>query len=329
MAHVVPLDSDTLSPGHTGRVQLVLDASVHAVPGDRFVIRNAQASATIGGGVVLDPFAPARKRRSAERLAWLQAMSAYLANGDLAALLACSPRGLRTSMLTRLTLLPADQLNVPPDALRIGLTGGDALLISRTSVQALQDRTVAALAQFHARAPDEAGPEWWRLKRMVAPDAEDKLWSELLEQLIAAGRVCQRGRSLHLPEHRIELSPQEQTQAAPLLASLLAGAYDPPWVRDLARATGMAEDEVRRLLRKLNRSGDVGQVVPDLFYHPARLAELARIVAVLPEAQASSFRDATALGRKRAIQLLEYFDRVGYTRRVGNIHLIRPNAVWS
>ncbi|HJU99983.1 MAG TPA: selenocysteine-specific translation elongation factor [Burkholderiaceae bacterium] len=328
-AHVVPLDGDTLTPGSTGRVQLVLDAPVHAVPGDRFVIRNAQASATIGGGVVLDPFAPARKRRSAARLAWLQAMSGYLANGDLAALLACSPHGLRTSTLTRLTLLPAGQLTAPPDAMRISLSGDDGLLISHANVQALQERTIAALAQFHARAPDEAGPEWWRLKRMVAPEAEDKLWSELLEQLIALGRVCQRGRSLHLPEHRIELSPQEQALAAPLLASILAGAYDPPWVRDLARATGMAEDEVRRLLRKLNRSGDVGQVVPDLFYHPARLAELAHIVATLPEAQAASFRDATALGRKRAIQLLEYFDRVGYTRRVGNIHLIRPNAVWS
>ncbi|MBA5689355.1 selenocysteine-specific translation elongation factor [Rugamonas apoptosis] len=328
-AHVVPLDGDILAPGHTGRVQLVLDAPVHAAPGDRFIIRNAQASATIGGGVVLDPFAPARKRRSAERLAWLQAMSGYLADGGLAAPLACSPHGLRASTLTRLTLLPADRLTLPPDAMRIALAGGDALLIARASAQALQERAIAALAQFHARAPDEAGPEWWRLKRMVAPDAEDKLWSDLLEQLIAAGRVCQRGRSLHLPEHRLELSPQEQALAAPLLASLLAGSYDPPWVRDLARKTGMAEDDVRRLLRKLNRSGDVGQVVPDLFYHPARLAELARIVATLPEAQAASFRDATALGRKRAIQLLEYFDRVGYTRRVGNIHLVRPNAVWS
>jgi selenocysteine-specific elongation factor len=75
-ANVVLLDGDVLAPGQTGRVQLVLDAPVHAVPGDRFVIRNAQATATIGGGMVLDPFGPARKRRSAARTAWLDALAA-------------------------------------------------------------------------------------------------------------------------------------------------------------------------------------------------------------------------------------------------------------
>jgi len=91
----------------------------------------------------------------------------------------------------------------------------------------------------------------------------------------------------------------------------------------------MPEAEVRRLLLKLSKTGELNQVVKDLFYHPQKLDELARIVATLPEVQAASFRDATGLGRKRAIQVLEFFDRVGYTRRVGNIHLIRPNAAWS
>jgi selenocysteine-specific elongation factor len=109
-ANVVLLDGDVLAPGHTGRVQLVLDAPVHAVPGDRFVIRNAQATATIGGGMVLDPFGPARKRRSDARLAWLRALSDYIASGDIAALLARSPLGLRMSTLVRLSQLPADQI---------------------------------------------------------------------------------------------------------------------------------------------------------------------------------------------------------------------------
>jgi selenocysteine-specific elongation factor len=127
----------------------------------------------------------------------------------------------------------------------------------------------------------------------------------------------------------VELSAAEQAQVAPLLASLLAGAFDPPWVRELAREHGMQEAEVRRLLLKLSKTGELSQVVKDLFYHPQRLDELARLVATLSEVQAASFRDATGLGRKRAIQVLEFFDRVGYTRRIGNIHLIRPNAAWA
>ncbi|MYM24427.1 selenocysteine-specific translation elongation factor [Duganella sp. FT135W] len=325
-ANVVPLDDDALAPGRTGRVQLVLDAPVHAVPGDRFVIRNAQATATIGGGVVLDPFGPARKRRSPARSAWLQALADFIAGGDIAALLARGPLGLRASMLVRLSQLPASQIIAPAGTVEVPLQGGDTLLIAEAEVQALQACVLAALADFHARAADDAGPELWRLKRIVSPDMEDRLWSRLIETLLATGDIKQRGRSLHLPDHSVELSAEEHAQAAPLLASLLAGGFDPPWVRDLMREHSMAEAEVRRLLLKLSKTGELNQVVKDLFYHPQRLDELARIVATLPEVQAASFRDATGLGRKRAIQVLEFFDRVGYTRRVGNQHLVRPNA---
>ena len=78
----------------------------------------------------------------------------------------------------------------------------------------------------------------------------------------------------------------------------------------------------------------------DLFYNQAALAELAQLVRSLAEkveqeeglpagsgaVGAATFRDASGLGRKRAIQVLEFFDRVGYTRRVGNGHLLRPIA---
>jgi selenocysteine-specific elongation factor len=328
-ANVVLLDGELLAPGASGRVQLVMDGPVHAVPGDRFVIRNAQATATIGGGMVLDPFGPARKRRSATRLAWLDALAAYIANGDIAALLARSPLGLRVSTLVRLSQLPAAQMTMPPGTVDVALQGGDALLIAAAELRALQARVLAALTEFHARAPDDAGPELWRLKRIVSPEMEDRLWSRLIEALLAGGAIKQRGRSLHLPEHSVELSAEEQVLAAPLMASLLAGGFDPPWVRDLMRQHQLPEAEVRRLLLKLSKTGELSQVVKDLFYHPQRLDELARLVATLPEVQASAFRDATGLGRKRAIQVLEFFDRVGYTRRIGNIHLIRPNAVWS
>jgi selenocysteine-specific elongation factor len=46
--------------------------------------------------------------------------------------------------------------------------------------------------------------------------------------------------------------------------------------------------------------------------------------------RAAVLRDRIGGGRKRAIQLLEFFDRVGFTRRVGEgrqrAHLIRGEA---
>ncbi len=327
-AHIVPLDADTVQPGLPARAQLVFGVPVHAMPGDRFVVRNAQATHTIGGGIVLDPFGAARKRRSPARLAWLDALQAYVDSGDVSALLAQSPQGVRAATLVRLTQLPADAMPLPPGCLRLPLSGGDELWIAEAALARLERSVLEALAGFHAKQPDDAGPELWRLKRMAQPDAEDALWSMLAARMLAAGTMAQRGHSLHLPGHSVALTQEEEALAAPLLAAIGRGRFDPPWVRDLARDCRVPEDEVRRLLRKLARAGQLAQVVPDLFYHPRALAEMARIVATLPDTQAASFRDATNLGRKRAIQVLEYFDRVGYTRRVRNSHLVRPNAHW-
>ncbi|HEV7814148.1 MAG TPA: selenocysteine-specific translation elongation factor [Janthinobacterium sp.] len=328
VAHLVLLEGEVLAPGQRGRVQLVFDEPLHAVPGDRFVVRNAQATLTIGGGMVLDPFAPARKRRSAARHAWLDALADFIAGGEYAALLAQSPLGLRLSTLVRLALLPPERIALPADALRIPLRGDDALLISGAALRLLEERILAALAAFHERAPDEAGPELWRLKRIVEAGMEDLLWTRLIAGLMQAGALLQLGRSLHLPSHTVELRPEEQALAQRLLASLDQGGFDPPWVRDLGREHQVPEAEVRSLLRKLAKSGQISQVVPDLFYHPAQLARLAQLVGAAPVG-AAAFRDASGLGRKRAIQVLEFFDRVGYTRRVGNAHLLRPNAEWS
>ncbi|MDY7548534.1 SelB C-terminal domain-containing protein [Glaciimonas sp. CA11.2] len=345
-AHVVLLDGDVIVPGQESRVQLVFDAPLHAVPGDRFVIRNAQASRTIGGGRVLDPFGPATKRRSAARHAWRDALAAFVDSGDSAALLDCNPLGLYRSGLVRLSQLPPERLVLPIDTRSISIRDGDAVLISRAAWDALAARTIEGLRTFHASTPDDIGPQIGRLRRIVEPDMDESLWRALVASLCATGMLVQQGPWLHLPEHTVELRADELALAIQLLASLEAAGFSPPWVRDLAREHGAGEAEVRDLLCKLAKRAEVSQIVKDLFYHPSKIDDLARIVAVLANdideagcvastgakarlVSAAAFRDATGIGRKRAIQLLEFFDRVGYTRRLKDTHILRPNALWG
>ena len=67
---------------------------------------------------------------------------------------------------------------------------------------------------------------------------------------------------------------------------------------------------------------------PDLAVLLDTLAESAA-AAQGAAVEAHAFRDATGLGRKRAIQILEFFNRIGYTRRVRDAHLLRPDAHWQ
>ncbi|MFM0350244.1 MULTISPECIES: selenocysteine-specific translation elongation factor [unclassified Paraburkholderia] len=333
VAHVALLDGDTLGAGQRARVQLVFERPVCALPGDRFVVRNAQANRTIGGGHVLDPFAPSRKRRSAERLAWLDALQTVLDTGTLDAIFARAAHGLSRSLLESLTGMPAAALALPPNTRVVELPGEDALLVADALWQALNTRLTTTLAQYHERSPDELGPDISRLRRIAAPLVDDALWRALVDDAATRGEIVKRGPWLHLPGHTVTLDDVDRALAATLLPAVKAGRFDPPWVRDLANAHGVSEERVRQLMRKLARQGELFQVVRDLFYHPEMIRELALIAA--DEAQknagtvaAAPFRDVTGLGRKRAIQLLEFFDRVGYTRFHRGLHLLRTDSRW-
>src|SRR5689334_16738242 len=72
---VALLEGSSLAPGGQMFAQLLVNVPVLAVKGDRLILRDQSAQRTLGGGQVLDPFAPARHRRSPERLAQLQALS--------------------------------------------------------------------------------------------------------------------------------------------------------------------------------------------------------------------------------------------------------------
>ncbi len=328
LGSIVLLGRTTLEPGETALAQIVLRESIAAWHGDRGVLRDASAARTVAGIRVLDPYAPQRYRSTPERLAALQAQALPDRAERLAALLAQSAQGLdlqRTARAEGMADLAALQL--PDDALRFA---NGQMAIAPGALQSLKGHVLERLQAFHTTSPDEIGPDIKRLKRLAAPRADDALWQFLIEQLLADGSVARSGHWLHRPEHAVRMNEAEEQIAQQLLPLLANGAFDPPWVRTLAADTRTPEAMVRQTLASLARRGQVFQVVKDLFYPLdtiERLAEIARQCNSSDAGlQAAAFRDATGLGRKRAIQLLEFFDRVGFTRRVKDQHLLRPGT---
>ncbi|MBA4217797.1 MAG: selenocysteine-specific translation elongation factor [Methylibium sp.] len=317
MASVAVLDGEAIEPGASARVQLVCHAPVGAWRGDRLVLRDAGGSRTLAGGVVLDPFAPARYRRTPERLAELAACELPTAARRRERLLALSTLGLDLARFAQ-----AEGLAEPLQ----GWALGDA------AAEALTARLLAVLADFHARAPDELGPDAARLRRLVAPRLAEPLWQELLAGLRATGRVAQRGACVHLPEHGVQLSAVEQRIAQKIAPRLAAAGAEGAWARDLAKDCGEPESLMRATLARLAQQGELHQVVKDLVVDTATLAALAatvrRLAAEHGPVTAAAFRDATGLGRKRAIQHLEHFDRIGLLRRVGDEHRLRADSQW-
>ena len=344
-AAVAVLDADTLAPGGTGLAQLVLPQPLAAWHGDRLILRDAAGQRIIGGGRVLDSRAPVRYRRTPQRLQLLQALQRPALRDRLAGLLETCEHGVDLRQwqqvfgLASVAAFDASLQTLPHRRL-----AGD-FIIGEPAWQHLRRTVLDTLAAYHQNATDEIGPDAARLRRLARLRMDDAHWRLLLDALMKEGSVAQSGAFVHLPEHGSQLAARDETLLQRLTPYLMEAGAQGAWVRDLAEHLGEPAANLRPAMARLARSGHLYQVVKDLYLDAAtaaRLAALVRQLALenkepvesdLAEVQQASnplpiltvarFRDASGLGRKRAVQMLEFFDRIGLCRRVGDTHVLR------
>ena len=326
-ARIVPLGGP-VAPGGEGFVQLVLDRPIAAAIGDRFILRDTSASRTIGGGRFLDLRPPARKRGTPERLSLLAAAGSTDPADALAGLLAVAPVDLAAFLRDRGL---AD--SALPDILAAaGAETAGTFALSSASLRGLQSALAERLAAFHGENPDLAGMGREQLRLALSPRLPKEAFLAFVKQEAAAGRVVLDGAFLRLPGHEVRLSPADEALWLRIQPQLLGETrFRPPRVRDFAAAFGMDEREVRRVLKLTQKLGRTDQIAHDHFFARAVVREMAGIVRdVAAEAAdgwftAPAFRDRVRNGRKVAIEILDFFDRLGLTLRKGDLRRINPH----
>ncbi len=326
-ARIALLGAEEIRPGSEHWAQITLERDIGALSGDRFILRDASARHTIGGGRVLDIFPPHRKKRSPERLAMLAALADD--NPATALQLATSQQaaGVELSAYAQNRNLDAAALHALAGNLGLRLVGSTAF--SASNWQTLEERLLAALAAEHERAPDMPGVERDRLRRLTLPTLSRPAFDALLAAPLTEARIAQTNAWLHLPEHRVQMATTDRDLWQTLKPLLDATPYGPPRVRDVAKATGVPEDTVRALFKRVARIGEAYPVAHDHYFTATAVADLAKRVAAINArdgmARAAPLRDEIGGGRKVAIHILEFFDRIGYTRRVRDTHVLRGN----
>ena len=335
MGRVALLEGQELEPGKAALAQLVLDRAIGALHGDRFVVRDQSATRTVGGGSVLDPFPPSRGRRTPPRLALLRAWGSATPAGGLRAALEHSPFGVGATRFAQSWNLTEQEMQALVHAADARLVGAREapLALSSTAWSALGHRILAALAAEHERAPDMIGVGREHLRRLAAPGLLRGAFDEVIEELREQGSIHQSGLWLHAPDHRVKLTLTEDKLWAKVYPLLEEAPFQPPRVRDLARALSIEEEAMRQLLKHVARTGAVFPVAHDHYFSREAVAALADIVRAV-EGQhgcvgAAEFRDRIGTGRKLAIHILEFFDRVGFTRRVRDSHVLRQPALFA
>ncbi|GAB4072184.1 selenocysteine-specific translation elongation factor [Ancylobacter sonchi] len=341
-ARVVPLDAEALLPGAEGRVQLVLERPIAAAVRDRFVLRDTSARRTIGGGRFIDLRAPARKRRTPERLAVIDAAAEADPVAALAGLVELPPYHLDLDAFARDRALAAEAPAALASALGLVTlaAGGITFALSAARWTALRAEIVDRLAAYHAANPDLAGLGVEKLRMELAVRLPKPAFLVALARLAQEGVLAVEGAWVRLAGHEVRLAERDE-RLWEVVAPMLAGPerFRPPRVRDIAGRLGEPEADIRRLFKLLSRLGKVDEVAHDHFFlRPvvSAMVGYAEALASGGEFSAAAFRDRIegeagtgehAVGRKVAIQILEFFDRHGVTLRRGDLRRINRHRL--
>jgi selenocysteine-specific elongation factor len=332
---VVVLGGPAIAPGESGLVQIVLERPLAACARDRFVLRDTTSSRTIGGGRFIDLRAPSRRRRTPDRIARIEALAKEDPATALHEAFARHPVWIDFKAFTR------DRAIGEAEAASIG---SELELISLQTDQCsaampghlwedFRAKILESLDAFHAAHPDLPGMGLEALRRAVDSTVPASVFLAAIRKLAEAGEAALDRMWVRRPHHSVMFTPKEEALLAHILEYLSAEPYRPPRVRDIARAEGIDEIGVRRLLRLAAKRGVTEEMAHDHFFtREAVRATVETAIALSRESKdgtftAAEFRDRLGNGRKVAIQILEFFDRHGLTMRRRDLRKINPARI--
>ncbi len=335
MAHVRLLGTRSLAPGQSGWAQLRLAERVPLVKGDRFIIRQPSPSLTIGGGMVVDPLPRRRHRRF--RPAVIQRLET-LAHGTPADLLleALDRRGpMPARTLISDTPLPAETAAeslrqllqgeqvftlLPGSSLSDDVLKSPQYVASPAGWAMLRNRLTGEVGDFHRTYPLRQGMPREALKSRLKLDT--RLFNAAVARASAEGALVETETIIHLPEHAVRFSPDQQALIDRLLREFQRTPYTTPSYKDSVAA--VSEDVVLALIE----TGQLVRLGPDVLLlsktYDALIAWVKEYIAEHGSVNVGQVRDAFNTSRKYALALLEYLDDQRITKRVGDERVLRP-----
>jgi selenocysteine-specific elongation factor len=321
----------SIPPGEKGIVQLVLDQPVAALRGDRFILRDQSAVRTIGGGIVLDPFAPATRRYTTARIAELEALGQSDPAVALTTMLAQMPVidfG-RFEVMYNLRHERSAQLYKEAGLIAVGKEKRLGMLAARHT--AIRKSVIDEVAKFHKANPQAVGADIEAVRNATAPELAADPFGTILRELADARQLEVTGSMARIPGHNATANAADEQLWQKIEPVLQAAGFQSPQVKDLAQQLKLKEPIVKDFLHRKAKGGAILKVTADRFYPRGFVAALAQLAQVTAEKQpngqfsAAQYRDTTGVGRSLAIEILEFLDTLGVTQRIGDVRKIRKD----
>ncbi|MFB3884992.1 MAG: selenocysteine-specific translation elongation factor [Thermodesulfobacteriota bacterium] len=331
-ASIFLLDREELLPGEEGLAQIRVERPVVALPQDRFVIRGSGAIQTLGGGVVLD-IHPAKHRRFSQpvlndlmvlkdgsneqaiRQHILHSGMAGISVGDLLNRVAIAAHEIQ--IILRRMVERGDLLVIDPEKMKV---------IEMRQYQQLKERALIPLREFHQRFPMRTGLAKEELRTKLPVEVDVRLFQILINDLIKAKEIILEKDKLRLAGHKIS-SVDEKGLVKRVEEAVLKGKLQPPSPKELSEEWSEKEENILAVFDHLAHEGVLVKIKSGMYFHQVPFehlkGELIQFLKSQKEMTTSQFKELTRASRKYSIPLIEYFDQIKLTLRVGEKRILR------
>ncbi len=331
-ARMTLIDRDKLEPGERCYALIRLSEPLCVFRGDRIIIRGESPEYTIGGGVVLDVAPLKRRAKGDEKAQWLKSLEAATLEETTMAFLAQGLMGTTLTSIAARVGAPANTLRAifqrkfeTGEALSADV-GGDTLLIARSSFDALKERVVGELKDFFDSQQHRLFMPREELRSRLGPDLAPQYFELLLADLIEGGSLETTREGVSLGGRKAQLTPSQKKARGEIERVYREAGCSPPTFSQAEEQFGDTK-AARQMISLMIEEGALTKISPTFAYYRDNL-DPAR------EKIRESFNDSdtlkvgdlkTLLGvsRKHAVPLLEYFDRIGLTTRVGDHRVLK------
>ena len=334
---LILLVDEAILPGDTVQVQLRLEQPILTFRGDRIILRDFSAQHTVGGGEVINPFAPKHKRFTPETVdtlaQWEEADDSEIVNTVLVnSETLCVPESFlyyylphsKTDVKTLLSRLETEEKIICWDK-----SGRTPLVSDAARTSAAKQKIVDTLAAFHAAQPLLAGQNASQLRRALNMD---ELGFEKLEnQLITERLLVTEGNLLRLASHEIQFSEEAETAKETLEKLFLEAGMNTPALSELRTLLPEYTPKVlESTFFALLNLGQFIKIADNFFIHKSVFEAVSDLLIAHLRGNetitVAEFREAAQTSRKYAVPFLEYCDSQNLTVRDGNVRRLHPRV---
>lgn len=330
MGRVVLLDRDELLPGEEAYGQIIMEKPVVAYKGDSFVIRYYSPVDTIGGGTILDPNAPRQKRFKEEVLNDLAVKEEGSLYDIVLYELENSLQELSVADLVKKTgnpgeLIKAEIEQLLEDEKIVDISAKGSYYFSVRTLEGIYGQIADIIYKHQQKYPLRLGYPKEDMRSRLFSEFNPKTFNTVIKYFEKEG--CLKSKNNLISTWDLIPKPgDKENEAITIIGRIMADKlFSPPGLDQISAATGLAGQDLSEILTYMTDTDDLVKINADLYFSHLAIEKGKRLLeahfAAEKELTLATMRDILNTSRKYALPLIEYYDRINFTRRVGDVRV--------